>query len=171
MPAARRDSPCLHCGKLYTNKSVYEHERHNCRHNPNRRKRSFGKKRCAVCGKAYHAAGLRAHMATQHPLTFASEKARRKPSSRAARRREVVARAEVSRAQLEQRAAPQGGGGHRPSPRQLSPTKAKRAETAESPDLSNHKHSHKPTRSRADGSPSQRAWSAMEQRMSKAASK
>ena len=91
------DTPCLYCGKMLTTRGVAEHERHACRKNPNRRKRSFGKKKCAVCGKAYHAAGLRAHMATQHPLEFAKEKARRKPRSRSAQRREMAARAEASR--------------------------------------------------------------------------
>ena len=45
MPAPLRDSPCLYCGKLFTRKSVYEHERHSCRHSPKRVKRSYGKKK------------------------------------------------------------------------------------------------------------------------------
>ena len=90
MPTAPRDSPCLYCGRKFTKKGVYEHERHSCRKNPNCKKRSFGKKRCPYCAKKYHAAGLRAHIATQHPLEFAQEKARRRPSSRAAQRRRVV---------------------------------------------------------------------------------
>ena len=90
MPA-RRDSPCLYCGKLLTKKSVYEHERHHCKKNKHRVKRSFSKKQCAVCGKYFHGAGLRAHYATAHPLDFARDKAQRKNSSKAAQRRELVA--------------------------------------------------------------------------------
>ena len=93
MRTSPKDTPCLYCGKMLTVRGVAEHERHACKKNPNRRKRTFGKKKCAVCGKSYHAAGLRAHMATQHPLDFARATARRKPSSRAAQRREMAARA------------------------------------------------------------------------------
>ena len=85
MPAATspKDTPCLHCGKLLTARGVSEHERHHCKKNPRRVKRSFGKKICKVCGKQLHGAALRAHMATQHPLEFARLEAGR-PSSRAA---------------------------------------------------------------------------------------
>ena len=98
MPAATaaKTSPCLYCGRLFTPRGVYEHERHSCRKSPHRKKRTFGKKKCNICGKAYHAAGLRAHVATQHPVEFAQEKTRRKPSSRAAQRREMAARAKSS---------------------------------------------------------------------------
>ncbi len=85
-------TPCLYCGKLFTSKGVYEHERHSCPHNKNRKKRSFGKARCKICGESFHQNSLRAHMATQHPLEFAREKANRKPSSRAAKRRELMRR-------------------------------------------------------------------------------
>ena len=88
-----KDTPCLYCGKKFTSKGALEHERHHCKMNPNRKKRSWGKLKCRVCGQAYHAAGLRTHMATQHPLEFAKDKARKRPSSRAAMRRRV-ARAE-----------------------------------------------------------------------------
>ena len=74
MRTSPKDTPCLYCGKMLTVRGVAEHERFACKKNPDRRKRSFGKKKCAVCGKAYHAASLRAHMATQHPLEFAKEK-------------------------------------------------------------------------------------------------
>ena len=93
MRTSPKDTPCLYCGKMLTARGVAEHERHACKKNPNRRKRTFGKKKCGVCGKAYHAAGLRAHMATQHPLDFARATAKKKPSSRAAQRREMAARA------------------------------------------------------------------------------
>ena len=83
-----KDTPCLYCGKKFTAKSVYEHERHHCKMNPHRKKRSFSKVRCRVCGELYHAAGLRTHMATQHPLEFAKDKARR-PRSKAEMRRRV----------------------------------------------------------------------------------
>ena len=96
-PTSTKNSPCLYCGKLLTARGVCEHERHHCKKNPNRVKRSFGKKRCVVCGKKLNAAGHRAHMATQHPLEFAKEKAR-KPSSRVAKRRELYARAKESSA-------------------------------------------------------------------------
>ena len=88
----KNDTPCLYCGKLFAAKGVYEHERHSCVHNRHRKKRSFGKVRCKICGKVYHQNGLRAHMATQHPLEFAQENANRKPSSRAAKRRELAKR-------------------------------------------------------------------------------
>jgi transcription elongation factor Elf1 len=87
-----KDTKCLYCGKRCTSKGVYEHERHHCKTNPHRKKRSFGKLQCHVCGQMYHAAGLRTHMAVQHPLEFAKEK-RKRPSSKAAMRRRV-ARAE-----------------------------------------------------------------------------
>ena len=87
-----KDTKCLYCGKRCTSKGVYEHERHHCKMNKHAKKRSFGKVKCRVCGELYHAAGLRTHMATQHPLEFAKDKARR-PSSKAAMRRRV-ARAE-----------------------------------------------------------------------------
>eukprot|EP00959_Pyramimonas_sp_CCMP1952_P086644 1812169-Pyramimonas_sp.AAC.2 len=101
MPAkqtAAKTAPCLYCGKFFTPRGVWEHERHACKLSPRRKKRVFGKKKCTVCGEMYHAAGLRSHMATQHPLEFAQDKARRKPRSRSAQRREMVARAEASRA-------------------------------------------------------------------------
>ena len=97
MPQAKhspKDTRCLYCGKKCTQKGVYEHERHACPKNPHRKKRSWSKVKCRVCGEMYHAAGLRTHMATQHPLDFAKEKARKRPSSRAAMRRRV-ARAEM----------------------------------------------------------------------------
>jgi hypothetical protein len=87
-----KDTPCLYCGKKFTSKGVYEHERHACPKNPHRKKRSFGKLRCHVCGQMYHAAGLRTHMATQHPIEYAKQK-RKRPSSKASMRRRV-ARAE-----------------------------------------------------------------------------
>ena len=89
-----KDTRCLYCGKKFTSKGVYEHERHHCQMNPHRKKRSWGKVKCRVCGKMYHAAGLRTHMATQHPLEYAKEKAHNRPSSRAAMRRRVARRAE-----------------------------------------------------------------------------
>ena len=82
MRTSPKDTPCLYCGKMLTARGVAEHERHACKKNPNRRKRTFGKKKCAVCGKSYHAAGLRAHMATQHPLDFARATATKKPRLR-----------------------------------------------------------------------------------------
>ena len=97
MPAATspKNSPCLYCGKLLTARGVVEHERHHCNKNPKRVKRNFEKKICKVCGKRFHGAALRAHMATQHPLEFAKAEARR-PSSRAAKRREIYERAKES---------------------------------------------------------------------------
>ena len=88
-----KDTRCLYCGKRCTSKGVYEHERHHCKMNPHRKKRSFQKAQCRVCGQFYHAAGLRTHMATQHPDVFAKEQARKRPSSKAEMRRRV-ARAE-----------------------------------------------------------------------------
>ena len=73
MRTSPKDTPCLYCGRFFTKKGACEHERHSCRKNPNRKKCSFGKKKCKYCGKLFHAAGLRAHEATQHPLEFAQE--------------------------------------------------------------------------------------------------
>ena len=72
----------MYCGRRFTKKGVYEHERHSCKHNPNRRKRTFGRSTCKLCGKRFHSAGLRAHVATQHPEEFAREKKRRARSPR-----------------------------------------------------------------------------------------
>ena len=183
MRTSHKDTPCLYCGKMLTARGVYEHERHACKKNPNRRKRTFGKKTCAVCGKSYHAAGLRAHMATQHPLEFANEKARRKPSSRAARRREMVARAEASRAKRHERlTSPKTGerteyaaGGHRkhsPHPHATSSAKAvPKPKPAEPRGSGKRAQSNKPTIDRTSGSATQRAWTEMQQKMSKAATK
>ena len=87
-----KDTPCLYCGRLFTRKGVCEHERHSCPQNKNRRKRTFGKARCRVCGEYFHQNGLRSHMATQHPIEFAKDQATRKPTSRAAKRRELRAK-------------------------------------------------------------------------------
>ena len=190
MRTSPKDTPCLYCGKMLTVRGVAEHERHACKKNPNRRKRTFGKKKCAVCGKSYHAAGLRAHMATQHPLDFASAKARKKPSSRAALRREMAARAEASRVKSHERStspktsgerAEYAAGRHRkPShhPHATSPPKAapkpagprdssERARSHKQP----HKQSNKPTVDRTSDSATKRAWAEMQQKMSKAATK
>ena len=158
MPTARKDSPCLYCGKLLTHKGVFEHERHACKKNPNRRKRSFGKKKCRICGKQYHAAGLRAHMATQHTLEFASEKARRKSTSRTAQRRDMVARAESARKQAKKSAT------DRESP-QLRQNSVRSSE--KSPQGATEKRRHQ-----FDGrSASSRAWEDMRQKMSRVAAK
>ena len=192
MRTSPKDTPCLYCGKMLTVRGVAEHERHACSKNPNRRKRSFGKKKCAVCGKAYHAAGLRAHMATQHPLEFAKEKARRKPRSRSARRRVMVARAEASRAKRHERSiSPKTSGErteyaagrhrkHSRHPHATSPPKAapkpveprnssKRAKSYKQSHKQSHKQSSKPTVDRTTDSATRRAWAEMQQKMSKAA--
>jgi hypothetical protein len=112
-----KDTPCLYCGKKFTSKGVYEHERHACPKNPHRKKRSFGKLRCHVCGQMYHAAGLRTHMATQHPIEYAKQK-RKRPSSKASMRRRV-ARAESEERQrhdVPRRPSPKQISSHAPSP-------------------------------------------------------
>ena len=164
MRTSPKDSPCLYCGKLLTKRGVYEHERHSCRKNPNRVKRTFGKKRCPECGKAYHAAGLRAHMATQHPQAFINDKARRKPSSRAAQRRKMVASPDSSRAlgrKEHERRGPQTKlSSERPAPRQATAAQGQEPGKAKKP-------THRPPEGRTEGSP-KRAWSAMRQKMSEA---
>ena len=95
-----KDTRCLYCGKKFTSKGVYEHERHHCPLNKHRKKRNWDKVKCRVCGQMYHAAGLRTHMATQHPLEFAKDKCKR-PSSKASMRRRV-ARAESEERQQRQ---------------------------------------------------------------------
>ena len=82
MAPSAKVSPCMYCGRRFTKKGVYEHERHSCKHNPNRRKRTFGRSTCKFCGTRFHSAGLRAHVATQHPEEFAREKKRRASSPR-----------------------------------------------------------------------------------------
>ena len=184
MPAPIKDSPCLYCGKLLTRKGVFEHERHACKLSPHRKKRVFGKKKCTVCGKMYHAAGLRSHMATQHPLEFAHEKARRKPLSRSAQRREMLARAETSRAKKHERSTSPINAGERTEyaaggQRQHSPhphiTSSRKAATkpvlVEPRDSSKHAQSNKPTVDHTNGSATRRAWAEMQQNMSKAAAK
>ena len=119
-----RDTKCLYCGKRCTSKGVYEHERHHCPKNPHAKKRSFGKVQCRVCGELYHKAGLRTHMATQHPLEFAKDKARKRPSKAAMRRR--VAQSE----ERQRHDVPR-----RPSPKQISSHA-----TAPSPHDKTHRH-------------------------------
>ena len=114
-----KDTRCLYCGKKFTSKGVYEHERHHCKMNPHRKKRSFGKLKCRVCGQKYHAAGLRAHMATQHPQQFAKEKDRNRPSSRAAMRSRVARRAE--REEQRRRDVSRSPSPKRSSPRPVAP--------------------------------------------------
>jgi hypothetical protein len=139
----------LYCGKLLTVKGVSEHERFHCRNNPNRRKRTFGKKKCKYCGKIFHAAGLRAHVATQHNLEFAQEKARRKPSSRAAQRRALAAKLSPAK---------QPPSKHSPKLHPKSPATAPREHT---------KQHHAPSTNGA----TDHAWSRMETKMSRAAAK
>ena len=192
MCTSPKDTTCLYCGKMLTVRGVAEHERHACKKNPNRRKRTFGKKKCAVCGKSCHAAGLRAHMATQHPLDFARATARRKPSSRAAQRREMAARA--SRVKSRERfkspktsgeRAEYAAGRHRKhshhphatSPPKAAPTPAepgsssKRAQSNNQSHEQSPKQSHKPTVDRTSGSASRQAWAEMQQKLSEAATK
>ena len=184
MPAPIKDSPCLYCGKLLTRKGVFEHERHHCKLSPHRKKRVFGKKKCTVCGEMYHAAGLRSHMATQHPLEFAQEKARRKPLSRSAQRREMLARAEASRAKKHERStSPKSAGErteyaaggqrkHSPHPHITSSRKAATKPVPVEPrDSSKRAQSNKPTVDHTNGSATRRAWAEMQQKMSKAAAK
>ena len=164
MPTAPKDSPCVYCGKLYTRKSVYEHERHSCRHHPKRVKRSYGKKKCTICGKAYHAAGLRAHMATQHPHAFIAEKTQRKPSSRAAQRRQMVALADSSkshaRKQHEQQRQKREGSHNVSPPQHASTRKSEETRPSLTAELRSgkHKRAHWSTENRANGSASKRAW-------------
>ena len=195
---AAKTAPCLYCGKFCTPKGVFEHERHACKLSPHRKKRVFGKKKCTVCGEMYHAAGLRSHMATQHPLEFAQEKARRKPLSRSAQRREMVARAEASRAKRHERSiSPKTSGErseyaagrhrkHSRHPHATSPPKAapkpaeprsssKRAQSNNQSRKQSHNQSHKQSRKpmvdRTSGSASRQAWAEMQQKMSEAAAK
>jgi len=188
MRTSPKDTPRLYCGKMLTARGVAEHERHACKKNPNRRKRTFGKKMCAVCGNPYHAAALRAHMATQHPLDFARATARKKPSSRAAQRREMAARAS-SVGSHERSTSPKASGerteyavgrhrNHSHHPHTASPPKGA-PETAEARSSSrraqsNHqwnKQSHKPTVDRTPDSATRRAWGEMQQKMLEAAAK
>ena len=183
MRTSPKDTPCLYCGKMLTVRGVAEHERHACKKNPNRRKRTFGKRKCDVCGKYYHAAALRAHMATQHPLDFARATARKKPSSRAAQRREMAARASSVRSH-ERSTSPKTSGDraeyavgrrkHSHHPHATSPPKAAPKPTeprSSSKRAQSHKQSPKPTVDRTTDSATRRAWAEMQQKMSKAAAK
>ena len=124
------------------------------------------------------------------PLDFASATARKKPSSRAALRREMAARAEASRVKSHERStspktsgerAEYAAGRHRKHshhPHATSPPKAapkptgprdssERARSHKQP----HKQSNKPTVDRTSDSATKRAWAEMQQKMSKAATK
>ena len=107
----------------------------------------FRKEKCKYCGKAYHAAGLRAHVATQHPAEFAKEEVRRKPSSRAAQRRELAAKLSAPAAKV----PPAKLSAKRHSAAHPSPPKSPRSQESSS-----------------HGAAS-RAWSRMETKMAKAA--
>eukprot|EP00959_Pyramimonas_sp_CCMP1952_P392008 8214555-Pyramimonas_sp.AAC.2 len=133
-------------------------------------------------------------MATQHPLAFARATGRRKPSSRAAQRREMAARASSVR-NHERSTSPKASGKrteyaagcrkHSHRPRATSPPKAapkpaeprsssKRAQSNQSRKQSHnqsHKQSRKPTVDRTSGSASRQAWAEMQQKMSEAAAK
>ena len=117
-----KDTKCLYCGKRCISKGVYEHERHHCPKNPHRKKRSCGNVQCRVCGQMYHAAGLCTHMAIQHPMEFAKDKARR-PRSKAEMRRRV--------AREEQR---------HEVPRSPSPRRPSSHATVPSPHRNKHRH-------------------------------
>ena len=84
MRKSPRDTPCRYCGKVLTRKGCAEHERHACKKNPSRVKRSFKRVVCKHCGKSVHQTGLRVHVATQHPEAYA-----RQPSVKAHRKREI----------------------------------------------------------------------------------
>ena len=166
MPAATspKNSPCLYCGKLLTARGVVEHERHHCKKNPNRVKRSFARKACKVCGKKLHGAALRAHMATQHPLDFAKAEARR-PSSRAAKRRELYARAKES-----VRAAAVRGSSARDATEQRSSSGRPRRQAAPiDTTVGKSRSRSKPDSAPSDGRATKRAWEEMQQKMSRAA--
>ena len=180
MRTSPKDTPCLYCGKMLTARGIAEHERHAWKKNPNRRKRTFGKKKCDLCGKSYHTAALRAHMATQHPLDFARATARKKPSSRAAQRREMAARASTVR-NHERSTSPTNAGErteyaaggqrkHSPHPHITSSRKAATKPVLVEPrDSSKQAQSNKPTLDHTNGSATRRAWAEMQQKMSKAA--
>ena len=169
MPAAAspKDSPCLYCGKLLTARGVSEHERHHCKKNPRRVKRNFRKKICKVCGKQLHGAALRAHMATQHPLEFARSEAGRRPNSRAAKRRELYARAKesaraaVSRSRERDATEPRSSSDRKPSARRL----AAPADTT----VGKPRGSWSKPEKRNDGRTTKRAWEEMKQKMSRVA--
>ena len=164
MPAATspKNSPCLYCGKLLTARGVVEHERHHCKKNPNRVKRSFARKACKVCGKKLHGAALRAHMATQHPLEFAKAEARR-PSSRAAKRRAMYERAKES-----VHAAAVRGSSARDATEQRSSSGRRQAAPVDTTVGKPRGSSSKPEK-RNDGRTTKRAWEEMKQKMSRAA--
>ena len=110
--SSRKNTKCLYCGKRCTSKGVYEHERHHCPKNKHTKKRSFGKVQCRVCGELYHAAGLRTHMAVQHPLEFAKDKARRPRSKAAMRRRVARAESEERRHEVPPSPSPRRSSSH-----------------------------------------------------------
>ena len=157
-----KNTPCLYCGKLFTQKGIWSHEQYACKKSPHRKKRVFGKKRCAVCGKSFHAAGLRSHMATQHPREFAVEK-NRKPTSRSARRREMLAHAEKARAKRDSLSPRERSRDSRLHRTTHSPQKTKRADEP--------RHSGKQLAQSKGATATDRAWAKMEQKMTQAANK
>ena len=58
--------PCHLCGKVCSEKGLYEHIRHHCPKNAKRTPRVFGRETCPICGKTFNAHYMRVHMATQH---------------------------------------------------------------------------------------------------------
>ena len=106
-----------------------------------------------------------------------AEKESRKPSSRAARRRELVARADSSRARAGKKHEQQPEKrkySHKPSPPQHTPTRRSeesRPSLPAEPRTGKHKQAHRSKEGHADGSASKRAWSVMRQKMSEAASR
>ncbi len=74
------DKSCRHCGRLFSNKGVYEHEKYHCPHNKLRQKRSYSVLRCHECGAKVHEKHLSTHLFTQHDVVSPRSKRARSRS-------------------------------------------------------------------------------------------
>ena len=99
-------------------------------------------------------------MATQHPREFAVEK-NRKPTSRSARRREMLAHAEKARAKRDSFSPRERSRDSRLHRTTHSPQKTKRADEP--------RHSGKQLAQSKGATATDRAWAKMEQKMAEAA--
>lgn len=55
---------CPHCGKEFNRTCLYEHMKWHCPRNPAIKKRSFKKKKCAVCKRNFHEKSFSRHVKT-----------------------------------------------------------------------------------------------------------
>ena len=74
------DKACRHCGRWFSCKGVYEHERFHCGNNKNRQKRSYSLRRCPDCDAQVHEKHLSTHRFVQHDVVSPRSKRARSRS-------------------------------------------------------------------------------------------